>query len=132
MQQRLPGQFFYFQSMHNHIQTGKTGESLATAYFINKGFDILYRNWRHKRLEVDIIAVKDAVLHFIEVKTRTSDRFGPPEEKVTEKKLRSLINASEAFLHQYPQWQRICFDVLSVTLGEQGKADFFLIEDVYL
>lgn len=87
------------------MQTGRYGESLAVAYFIGIGYEILHRNWRHKRLEVDIIAVKDAVLHFIEVKTRTSGSFGPPEESVTEKKLRSLIDASAAYLYIYPHWE---------------------------
>lgn len=51
-----------------HNETGKTGEKLAADWLEKKGFTILEKNWRHKRLEVDIIAEKDNLLHFIEVK----------------------------------------------------------------
>ncbi len=115
-------------ALHNH--TGKKGEEIAVAYFVKAGYDILHQNWRHKRLEVDIIASRNGILHFIEVKTRTSLAFGFPEENVSMKKINHLINASEAFLHQYPQWQRIQFDVLSISINN-GETDFLLIEDVY-
>ena len=53
-----------------HHQTGKTGEALAAVYLLEKGFRIIHQNWRHSHWEVDIIAQKDHILHFIEVKTR--------------------------------------------------------------
>ena len=118
--------------MNGNIHTGKSGESLAADYFLKKGYEILYRNWRHKRLEVDIIASHNGILHFIEVKTRTSTRFGHPEENVDTKKIKSLIDASAEFLFLYPQWKRVQFDVLSVTLKPGTETEYFLIEDVYL
>lgn len=71
-----------------HNETGKTGEKLA-ADWLEKGFTILEKNWRHKRLEVDIIAEKDNLLHFIEVKSRSSQNYGLPEESVSLKKLKT-------------------------------------------
>ena len=118
--------------MAKHNQTGSSGEVLAMEYFIKNGYEILHRNWRHKHWEVDIIATRNAMLHFIEVKTRTSLKFGYPEENVDKKKISVLINASEEFLYQYPQWQRIQFDILSINIKADGSADYFLIEDVYL
>lgn len=118
--------------MSDHIKTGNLGESRAAEYFIERGYLIHKQNWRYKNLEVDIIAEKFQVLHFIEVKTRTSSAFGFPEDNVTEKKLRSLIEASSEFLYQHPQWQRIQFDILAVTISPAGETGFFLIEDVYL
>ncbi len=118
--------------MANHNDTGKKGESLAVEYFLQKGYEILHRNWRFKKLEVDIIASANGMLHFIEVKTRSTDRFGYPEEQVDRKKIRFLIDASAEYLFQHPQWQRIQFDVLSVIINNNGKIDYFLIEDVYL
>lgn len=115
-----------------HNRTGEKGESLAVSYFSEKGYEILHRNWRHKHLEVDIIASFKGILHFIEVKTRTSLKYGYPEENVDVKKIRMLINASEEFLYQYPQWQRIQFDVLSINIKKDDTIDYFLIEDVYL
>ena len=116
-----------------HNDTGKKGEEIAAEYFLSKGYEILHRNWRHKHLEVDIVANRNGILHFIEVKTRTSLAFGFPEENVTATKMNRLINASAEFLYQYPQWQRIQFDVLSININSRSnETAFLLIEDVYL
>jgi putative endonuclease len=116
----------------NHIDTGKQGEHLAVQYLTEKAFAVIHTNWRHARYEIDIIASHKGVLHFIEVKTRRSGKFGFPEESVTDKKLQNLINAAEAFLTAYPEWKRVQFDVLSITLTGNKAADYFFIEDVYL
>ncbi len=118
--------------MAKHIQTGNTGEAIAVDYFSKNGYDIMHRNWRYKHKEVDIIASHNDVLHFIEVKTRTTLRFGYPEESVDKKKIRDMIDASEEYLFLNPQWQRIQFDILSINIKEDNSIDYFLIEDVYL
>jgi putative endonuclease len=118
--------------MAAHNKTGSLGETLAAAYLIQQGFNLLHQNWRHSHWEVDIIASREKVLHFIEVKTRRTKKFGHPEESVTKSKIRNLINASEEFLYQYPQWKRIQFDILSITLLKNEPAQYFFIEDVYL
>ena len=102
--------------MAEHNLTGKTGEALAVVYLSEKGYHILHRNWRHSRWEVDIIAEKDSILHFVEVKTRRTKKFGRPEENVDKKKIQNLINAAEEYLYQHPQWKRIQFDVLAITI----------------
>jgi putative endonuclease len=112
-----------------HLQTGITGEALAAVHLRAEGFRIIEQNWRYGRLEVDIIAEKQGVLHFIEVKTRRSKRFGRPEEQVNGRKIEHLAEAASEYLYRHPQWQRIQFDVLAITLGVQG-AEFFFIEDV--
>ncbi len=118
--------------MANHNTTGSLGESLAAAYFIQNGFTLLHQNWRHSHWEVDIIASKENVLHFIEVKTRRTKKFGHPEESVSKKKIQNLINASAEYLHQFPEWQRIQFDVLAITILKNQPPEYFFIEDVYL
>ena len=118
--------------MASHNDTGKTGEDLAAVWFEEKSYTILHKNWRHKKFEVDIIASKKDILHFIEVKAVTTLKFGNPEDKVSEKKIRNLINASEEYLFQNPQWKRIQFDVLSITMIKNNAVEYFLIEDVYL
>ena len=117
--------------MAAHNDTGKFGENLAAIYFKQKGYAILHSNWRHGHWEVDIIATKNNMLHFIEVKTLSSDKYGYPEEKIDRKKIRYLIDASEQFLYLYPQWQRIQFDVLAITILKNKAPEYFLIEDVY-
>ncbi|MFT3907982.1 MAG: YraN family protein [Ferruginibacter sp.] len=117
--------------MATHNDTGKQGELLAVDYFSKHGYQVLHQNWRYRHWEVDIIASKNNMLHFIEVKCRSSKQYGFPEESVSLKKIKHLIDASAEYLFINPQWQRIQFDVLSIGLwGEE--TEFFLIEDVYL
>ncbi len=118
--------------MAQHNQTGNIGESMAAQYLTGKGFSILHQNWRHRHLEVDIIAEKEKVLHFIEVKTRRTRKFGHPEDNVDKKKIRNLIDAAEEYLHQNPEWKRIQFDILSITMLKDEPVEYFFIEDVYL
>jgi putative endonuclease len=66
----------------NNKATGDEGEELAAIHLKKKGYTILERNWRFKRWEVDIIASQGKFLHFFEVKTRRSNRFGNPEGRI--------------------------------------------------
>lgn len=116
--------------MAKHIQTGKSGEELAAAYFTKLGYSLLEQNWRHSHWEVDIIAVKNNTLHFIEVKTRRTKNFGTPEEQVSNKKVQNLINAAEQYLYLHPEWKRIQFDILSITMLKNKPEEYFLIEDI--
>ncbi len=118
--------------MAHHNTTGTLGEKMALQYLLEKGFIILHQNWRHTHWEVDIIASHNQTLHFIEVKTRRTKKFGYPEEDVTKKKLTNLINASEEFLYLYPEWKRIQFDILSITLIRSQPMEYFFIEDVHI
>ncbi|MFT3680977.1 MAG: YraN family protein [Ferruginibacter sp.] len=118
--------------MARHIHTGKEGELLAAAYFTQQGYRLLEQNWRYSHWEVDIIAEKNNVLHFIEVKARRSKNFGLPEEKVNNKKIQNLVNAAEEYLYQHPHWKRIQFDILSIIILKNSPVEYFLIEDISL
>lgn len=118
--------------MAKHLDTGRKGEELAAVYLAAKGYNILFKNWRHKHWEVDIIASHNNSLHIIEVKTRTSTLFGHPEENISKKKIKYLIDASEEFIFQYPQWKNLQFDVLAITILPGQEVEYFFIEDVYL
>lgn len=117
---------------YSHHDTGKRGEDLAVEYLQQQGFTILLRNWRYQRYEIDIIAEKSNVLHFIEVKTRRNDAFGFPEERVSKRKIKTMLITGAAFQFQYPKWQQVQYDVLSVTLANHQAPEFFFIEDVYI
>jgi putative endonuclease len=117
--------------MARHNETGKQGELLAATWLKEHNYEVLYVNWRHSHYEIDIIASRNGILHFIEVKTRSSIAFGYPEEDVSKKKLGSLMNAGEEFLIQNPDWKRIQYDVLSITQLKNQPLEYFLIEDVY-
>jgi putative endonuclease len=113
----------------NNIK-GKYGESLARSWFREKGYILLESNWRFRNWEIDLVATKDEVIHFIEVKTRTSRSHGYPEESVTRKKLRCLLDAAEAYIYLHPGWKRVQFDIMAISLVD-GITEYFLIEDVY-
>jgi putative endonuclease len=118
--------------MATHNDTGNLGEKMAAKYLAAKGYTILHQNWRHKHLEVDIIATQNNILHFIEIKTRRTKKFGLPEEKVSKKKLENLINAAEVYLYENPQWKQIRFDILSILILKGKPVEFFMIEDVFI
>ena len=115
---------------HNQI-TGNKGEELASIYLVKKGYTLVERNWRFRHWEVDIIASKDRFLHFIEVKTRFSLRYGRPEESITKFKMSNLRNAAEEYQYQHQEWKYIQFDVLAITLLNEEVKEIFMIEDVY-
>jgi putative endonuclease len=117
--------------MAAHNEFGKAGEQMAAEWLIQHGFQLISRNWKFARYEVDIIASREGVLHFIEVKSRHDDAFGKPEDWVNRKKGRHLLTAGEAFQEKYPDWRLVQYDILSILLTPDGKRDFFFIEDVY-
>jgi putative endonuclease len=115
--------------MATHNETGKKGEALAVAWLQNNGFEILHCNWRHARFEIDIIATRNSMLHFIEVKTRTNKRFGYPEESVSVKKLENIFEAASFYLENNAQWTKVRYDILSI-LFINDDVEYFFIEDV--
>jgi putative endonuclease len=115
-----------------HHDTGKKGETMAAGYLQQHGYTVQHCNWRYSHYEIDIIAIKNGVLHFIEVKTRRSLQFGHPEESVSRKKMLALMNGAREYQRQYPGFARIQFDVLSITILHNKEPEFFLIEDIYL
>lgn len=121
---------FYFSKMAKHLKTGRQGEELARIWLENQGFRILHRNWKYSYYELDIVTEKDDVLHFVEVKTRTTDTYGYPEEGVTSRKLERLMQAGGAYLELHPAWKRIQYDILSVQLFPGREPEIFFIEDI--
>ena len=115
-----------------HIRRGKFGEILAVNYLKKSGFTILHCNWRFKHYEIDIIAEKNGLIHFIEVKTRYTTTFGYPEQSVSPKKFKNLRNGAEIFLSSFSEIKEIQFDILSIMILPGKEIEFFLIEDVYM
>lgn len=117
--------------MHRNRQTGQDGENLTCDYLIAKGYSLIARNWRFRHWEADIIAAKNGILHFIEVKTRYSQRYGRPEESITREKMNHLRDLAREYQYRHPGWKYIQFDVVAITLVDQQVKEIFMIEDVY-
>lgn len=118
--------------MARHNDTGKLGEQLAFQWAVDNEFIVHEQNWRFGKWEIDLIASKGDRLHFFEVKTRRSDRYGYPEELVDRNKLWHFVSAGTAYIRYNKRFKWIQFNILAITLDKKDKPNFFLIEDVYL
>lgn len=106
--------------MAEHNTLGDRGEELATAYLAKKGYKILEQKWRYKHKEIDIIAFFESKIVFIEVKTRSSDYWGNPEEFVTKQKQKFLIEAAEKYIFDKDYDMESRFDIIAVVFDHDG------------
>jgi putative endonuclease len=88
----------------NPTQTGRKAESAARAYLEMRGYKIIEQNWRRPRCEIDIIASKDGIVHFVEVKYRFDDKQGGGLEAITPTKLKQMRRAAWAWVDEY-KWR---------------------------
>jgi len=96
---------------------GGIGEKLAVNLLQKKGYRILEKNFRSKLGEIDIIALEEDTLVFVEVKTRWSKSFGLPEEAVTPRKIRSIIKTGQYYKLLHPELpEALRIDVVAVDL----------------
>ncbi len=86
-----------------------------------KGYTIVARNWRYGKKEIDIIVQDRDTFVFVEVKTRSTLAFELPQEAVTPKKMRNLVEAADAYLLQRGIEQQSRFDIVSVLMSGQPK-----------
>ena len=102
---------------------GLWGEAVASEYLTNKGYTILDRNARTPHGEIDLVARQGTVTVFVEVKTRTSNRFGPPEAAITPKKRAHMVAACQAYLQVHPELDGDCrLDVIAIEHDRSKKA----------
>ena len=118
--------------MAAHNDTGKWGEDLAVAYLEKKGYTIVERDWKSGRRDIDIIALDDDVVVFVEVKTRRNRLFGEPEESVDYHKLQNLQQAISHYVKFRNIRQDIRFDIISVVGTIGSEPDIQHIQDVAL
>ena len=110
----------------NRRSTGQAGESLAARYLQRQGLRIVGRGYRALGGEIDLIAVDRRVVVFVEVKTRSSDLAGRPEEAVDRDKQRNLARTAEAYLKEHELLDDPCrFDVVSILLAEEPEIEHF-------
>ena len=99
-------------------QSGPKGEQLAEKFLKQKGYSIRERGFRALGGEIDIIAVKNNILIFVEVKTATTSHFGQPEAWVTPAKQAQIIKVAQAYLHQRSDHSAPRFDVIAIDLTQ--------------
>jgi len=116
--------------MSQHNQLGVKGEILALEFLEKKEYSILEINWRFEKTEVDIIAKDRNTLVIVEVKTRTSNAFGQPEESVGKSKQELLSIAAEEYLERNNLDIDVRFDIISV-IFKNAEAKVYHIEDAF-
>ncbi|UKM65411.1 YraN family protein [Flavobacteriaceae bacterium GSB9] len=110
--------------MAQHNQLGKKGEQLAVDFLLKNDYDIIERNYRFDKAEVDIIARKNETLAIIEVKTRSTTDFGNPQDFVKPKQIQRLVKAVNEYVTVKALDVEVRFDIIAIV--KQGKS--FYIE----
>lgn len=116
--------------MNTKAETGREGERLAADYLKRKGYTIVEKNYRFKRSEIDIIAVCEGRLVFVEVKTRSSTAFGHPEIAVNEKKIAKIMQGAEQYIYENTWEGNVRFDVISV-IKKSHRTEIEHFEDAF-
>ena len=116
--------------MAEHNKLGITGEQIAIEFLIENNFEILEKNWRYKRAEVDVIAKKDNWIIIVEVKTRSSGNFDSLADSINKTKIRMLTEAAEAYIMQNDLENEVRFDVISI-IKNKTKHTIQYIENAF-
>jgi putative endonuclease len=117
--------------MAQRLDLGRRGESLAKTFLEGLGYEILDENWTHDKAELDLIAYKDRVMIFAEVKTRTGNRFGEPEDFVDMRKQRLLADVADEYIYLMDHQGEVRFDIISVLFDRNENYTLKHIEDAF-
>lgn len=116
--------------MATHNDLGNKGEEIAVDFLQKNNYKILEKNWRFKKAEVDIIAIKKGVLAVVEVKTRSSDYFGDPQDFVNQKKIQLLVEAINEYVISKNLDVEVRFDIIAI-LRNQEKFEINHLKDAF-
>ncbi len=116
--------------MAQHLELGERGEALAAEFLIEKGFQILARNYRYGKAEIDLIVKKDIFIVFVEVKSLTNLKFGMPEIAVDKKKIFLIKKAADNYVYRNNWHGQIRFDIVSV-IFRANKTEIMHFEDAF-
>jgi len=117
--------------MATHNDTGRNAEKQAVEYLKGTGHEILETNFRYKRNEIDIIAQKEGLLVFIEVKARGDVSYGFPEDSVDDQKIERIHEAAEEYIETREWKGGIRFDIISIIATSTGDDALSHFEDAF-
>lgn len=106
--------------MARHNELGKKGEQLAVDFLIKNNYEIIERNYRFEKAEVDIIAQKEDVMAVIEVKTRSTIDFGNPQDFVKPKQIKNLVKAIDEYITVNDLDVEVRFDIIAIVKSEKS------------
>jgi len=119
------------QKKYSTKKIGNKGEDIAESYLLKKGYEILDRNYYSRYGEIDIIGKLEDQIIFFEVKTRTNQAFGNPEDSIDQKKIDCMISTAFCFLEENTEedldWR---MDLLAIKLFPDGSNEILHFEDI--
>lgn len=113
-----------------HNELGKWGEHVAADYLKSKGYSILFRDWRYRHIDLDIIAEKDGVLAIVEVKTRSANALVDPIHAVDRQKIKMIGIAANVFVKSHRIYSDVRFDIIAIS-GSQSNYKIEHIDDAF-
>ncbi len=106
--------------MADHNELGRNGEELAAEYLLLKEFEILERNYRYQKAEIDIIARRGNILVAVEVKTRSTPEFGDPQDFLKRKQIQQLVKAMNHYVEESGLDVEVRFDIIAIIKNKAG------------
>ena len=116
--------------MAQHNELGKKGEQLAVDFLLKKGYDIVERNYRFDKAEVDIIAQQKDILAIVEVKTRSTTDFGNPQDFVKPKQIKNLVKAVDEYVTENGLDVEVRFDIIAI-VKQKNTFEIEHLEDAF-
>ncbi len=117
--------------MAQHNDLGNEGEKLAIEHLRKKGYEILKQNYRYLKAEVDIIVQKENIVIAVEVKTRSSDYFGDPQDFISPKKIKLLVSAIDYYVIENDLDVEVRFDIIAI-LKQKNAFQIEHLKDAFL
>ena len=114
--------------MASHNKLGRQGENIAKDFLKHMGFIIIAMNWWHLHYEIDIVARQQNILVFVEVKTRSTYRYGFPDASIDDKKENRLREAAEIYIEQKDLHNEIRFDIVSIVKNNLEEKIYHIID----
>ena len=130
---RWRNRFARSKELPEHLRRGARGEKLASRFLRSHGYKVLYRNFKDRRGgEIDIVCRDGDTLAFVEVKTRSDERFGRPIDAVDRRKQMRVSKGGLAWLRLLDNPEVVFrFDVVEVLLPEEGSPRCELIQNAF-
>ncbi|MFS4484016.1 YraN family protein [Hyunsoonleella sp. 2307UL5-6] len=116
--------------MAQHNELGKKGEQLAVDFLLKNSYEIIERNYRFDKAEVDIMAKKGDVLAIVEVKTRSTADFGDPQDFVKPKQIQRLVKAVDEYVTVNDLDVEVRFDIIAI-VKEKGSYNIEHLENAF-
>ncbi len=106
---------------NNKLKTGMRGEIIAKKFLQKKGYKIVEQNFRTKYSEMDLVAKKNNVLVFVEVRTKTNEHFGSPEQTINKNKINRLVRSAQAYAAYNKYFGNFRIDAVCIILNPDSS-----------